>query len=160
MKRLLALTILLLSAVFIGNAYAPDIQKFKVCINVLAGEKSKADGKFIERNIKSELGDLGDIDIVEDILDDWEFIITIHVTAAKYNNVPYVLIATYHTRQIDKSRLKDAESFDRGASPVYLSIPNAALVPRKDLITWCKLETHDFSKHTLSFSRLLRGIKK
>ena len=41
MKQLLAISILVL--IFVGNAYAPDVQKFKVCVIASAPEEDKTE---------------------------------------------------------------------------------------------------------------------
>ena len=64
MKRLLTLTILVFIVGFIGNAYAPDEQKFKVYVNVTCdntGTKS-----LFESHIKRELRALQDVDIISE----------------------------------------------------------------------------------------------
>ena len=162
MKRFLALSIFVCIVGLTGPAYAPDIEKFKVYVSITVGKETKTEGDIIERTIKSELRAFGDIEIVE-ILDDWQFIITIHASVVKYENgtkYPNILITSNFFEMINKSRLKPGDSFDSGPAPVYLSIPNASFWPRKNLITWCKLEVHKFNKDTLAFHRLVRIGKR
>lgn len=62
MKRFFTLSILILLAVFIGNAYAPDEQKFKVCLSITCDDDDTE--SFIKSYIRRELRGLRDVEIV------------------------------------------------------------------------------------------------
>ena len=59
-KQLLAISILVF--IFVGNAYAPDVQKFKVGVSVKCDNKTTKG--LIESNIKRELQQLQDVAII------------------------------------------------------------------------------------------------
>lgn len=65
-EAILTLSILILLAVFIGNAYAPDEQKFKVRVVVSTSEADKTEHRIIDSHIKRELRALGDVEIVDE----------------------------------------------------------------------------------------------
>lgn len=62
MKRLLALSVFIFIAVFIGKVYAPDEQKIKVCLSVKCDDDDTE--SFIKSYIRRELRGLRDVEIV------------------------------------------------------------------------------------------------
>ena len=99
MKQLLTISILVL--IFVGNAYAPDEQKFKVCVVVDENDEDKTEIQIIRSHMKRELRILGDVEIV-DVKGNWEYLISIdtlgqdHQDSTKTNNISIAI--TYHIR--------------------------------------------------------------
>ena len=85
MKRLLALSILVFMVGFIGNAYSPDEQKFKVFVFVSTPEEDNTEKLTIDKHIKRELRAIGDVDLV-DYDDDWEFLFLLSAKVFKLSN--------------------------------------------------------------------------
>ena len=56
---------------FIGNAYAPELQKFKVCVIVSADKKDKTEQDIVESHLRRELRALGYVMIVDEKYD-WD----------------------------------------------------------------------------------------
>ena len=89
MKQLLTISILVL--IFVGNAYAPDEHKFKVCVVVDENDEDKTEIQIIRSHMKRELRILGDVEIV-DVKGNWEYLISIdtlgqdHQDGTKTNN--------------------------------------------------------------------------
>ena len=65
MKRFLAMSILVFIAGFIGNAHAPDVQKFNVYVNVKCDDVNTK--SLFERHIKRQLRALMDVNIISEI---------------------------------------------------------------------------------------------
>ena len=75
MKRFLVLPILIFILTFIGNAYAPDQQKIKVCLSVTCNDDDTE--SFIKSYIRRELRGLRDVEIVnierpDDYVNSWK----------------------------------------------------------------------------------------
>ncbi len=75
MRRIFALSIFIFIVIFIGNAYAPDEQKFKVCLFITCNDADTE--SFIKSYIRRELRGLRDVEIVniensDDMLNSWK----------------------------------------------------------------------------------------
>lgn len=147
MKRLLACSILLFIAVFTNNAYAPDEQKFKVCVLVSAPEEDKREKDIIESHLKRELRALGDVVIVDE-KDDWQFHIKVSILGLNYKDgrkAPDTSIAAVMFRRVPKFYFKTYD-FKYPNLPVYDYGPQAAHWPRDNLPAWCISEANSFDK--------------
>lgn len=92
MKRFLALSILVFIVGFIGNTYAPDVQKFKVAVNVEI--TNKEDSIISEDEIRSyinrELRSLNDVKIVaNDYPGIWKYGISVHIMEMLEDGRPF-----------------------------------------------------------------------
>ena len=134
MKQLLVISILVF--IFIGNSYAPDVRKFKVCVFVDADKEDRIEQEqmTIESHLKRELRALGNVVIV-DKEDDWEFILMINVLGMEYKNgtkSPNVALAKSFQK-------RTAAGFGKKwpLMSVYVSNPYAAYWLKDDLPSYC-----------------------
>ena len=147
MKRLLVLTILLLSAVFIGNAYAPEPKTFKVYVYVYAEKEDKIEQDIIESHLKRELRALGDVVIVGQN-DDWKWRFSVNVLGIKFTDGikdQWVSIATSFQRRVPKFYFNNY-NFVAPSIPVYDYGPVPAHWPKDDLPAWCISYANRFDK--------------
>ena len=147
MKRLLAFSVLIFIIGFISNAYAPDVEKFKVCVLVSAPEEDKTEKDIIESHLKRELRALGDVIIVDE-KDDWQFRIRVGVIGANYKDgrkAPNVSIAESVNRRVPKFYF-NTYKFKSPSIPVYDSGPSAATWNRDNLHAWCISNANSFDK--------------
>ena len=110
MKRFLTVSILVFLAVFIGNVYAPDEQKFKVYVDVdvNTSEKNKITENSIKSFIKRELRSINDVVVVKQpedfdgIVDDFNTYPTqgIRITAIELKG-GYIFISAVMIQIID-----------------------------------------------------------
>ncbi len=147
MKRSLVLTILLLSAVFIGNAYAPEPKTFKVYVYVHAKKEDKTEQIIIESHLKRELRALGDVVIVGKN-DDWEWRIFVTVLGIKFKDGTkdqWVSIASSLQRRVPKFYFAIYDFVAPGI-PVYSVELSPAHWSKDDLPAWCIAEANNFDK--------------
>ena len=154
-KLLIALTTLILMLP-IGNAYAPDEQKFKVCVdmNINPREEYRTQQRIIESHLKRELRALGDVEIV-DTEDDWQFRIAISAIGTKYKDgraAPEMVIAKSVQRKVPKFYFRTYD-FKAPIIPVYDSGPLAAIWHKDKLLSWCISAADDFNEEHLKFWR-------
>lgn len=145
MKQLLVMSILVF--IFVGSAYAPDEQKFKVCVLVSAPEEDKTEKDIIESHLKRELRALGDV-IIVDGKDDWQFRITVGVLGVNYKDgrkAPEVSIARSVNRRVPKFYFNTYD-FKSPGIPVYDYGPSPATWNRDNLHAWCIAEANSFDK--------------
>lgn len=145
MKRLLAFSVLIFIIGFLGNAYAPDEQKFKVCVVVSAPEEDKTEEDIIESHLKRELRALGDVVIVDE-KDDWQFRITVSIVGVNHKDgrkAPEVSIARSINRRVPRFYFK---TYDFKSIPVYDYGPSAAIWNRDNLHAWCISNANSFDK--------------
>ncbi len=138
MKQLLAVSILVF--IFVGNAYAPDEQKFKVYVEVLKKvlDEEKNEHDFIESHLKRELRALGNVVIVDE-KDDWQFRIFVNLMRTEYKDgskTQTVVIATSVQRRVPRLYFKNYE-FKSPAIPVFDYSPAVASYPVDKLHNWC-----------------------
>lgn len=147
MKRLLAFSVLIFIIGFIGNAYAPDVKKFKVCVFVSAPEEDKTEKDIIESHLKRELRALGDVVIVDEE-DDWQFHIKVSILGINYKDgrkTPDTSIAAVMFRRVPRFYFKTYD-FKYPNLPVYDYGPSAAHWPRDNLSSWCISQVNNFDK--------------
>ena len=140
MKQLLAISILVL--IFVGNAYAPDVPKLKVCVLVDEDKEDKTEQMTIESHLKRELRALGNVVIV-DKEDDWKWIIIISILGHTYKDgtkAPHMSIAFSLQRRATNL------SFKWPNIPVYVNEPLAAHWLRDDLPNYCIRRANDCDK--------------
>ncbi len=150
MKQLLAIYILVL--IFVCHAYAPDVQKLKVCVLVADADKEdKTERDIIESHLKRELRTLGNVVIV-DKEDDWEWIIMIGVIGHKYKDgtkAPHISIASSLQMRITENALNaDFHNiFDKWPLiPVFVEFPKASYWSRNNLPSYCIQVVNDYDK--------------
>ena len=154
MKRLLALSVLIFIVGFIGNAYAPDEQKFKVYVEVMRNEpdEEKTENDIIETHLKRELRDLGDVKIVDE-MDDWQFRIKVATLGQLYKDgskTPLISIAATFDTRVPKSLFK---SYNFIVTPVYSDNIRMAYWFQDNLPEWCIRAAGAFDKGILKIYR-------
>ena len=153
MKRFLTVSILVFLAVFIGNAYAPDEQKFKVYVHVSADKEDKAEADIIESHLKRELRALGDVVIVDEE-EDWQFRILVSAMNIKLDSIRktrYISIATHVQIKVPDHLLLIGY---RDLEPVLcLPFLGMAIQERNNLPSWCIQQASEFDKNYLKFVR-------
>jgi hypothetical protein len=145
MKQLLVMSILVF--IFIGNAYAPDEQKFKVCVLVSAPKEDKTEEDIIESHLKRELRALGDVVMVDE-KDDWQFLIKVSIVGVNYKDgrkAPELSIARSVNRRVPRLYFNTYE-FKAPSIPVYDYGLSAAIWSRDNLHAWCISEANSFDK--------------
>ncbi len=148
-KPLLTLTILISIVVFIGNAYAPEPKKYKVWINIRAGDEDKIEQDIVESHLKRELRALGNIVIV-DINDEWDWNISIvllghHLTDGSKTqrmSIGY----TYNQRVGGYEFVLNKKFLSLRDIPVYNYDPGVYSWHKDDLPAWCILLANAFDK--------------
>ena len=147
MKRLIAISTLVI--IFVGNAYAPDDQKLKVCVFVTEDKDNKTEQSIIESHLKRELRALGDVVIV-DKEDDWESRIMINILGHKYQNgtkAPTLSIAWSIQPRIPKRDFNNYELYKWPHIPVYdLQGPFIGVWKRDILPSYCIQVANEFDK--------------
>ncbi|MCE2402749.1 hypothetical protein J4G08_17930 [Candidatus Poribacteria bacterium] len=154
MKRFLTVSILVFLAVFIGNAYAPDVNKFKVCVVVGYEKEVKTEADIIESHLKRELRLLGDVTIVDE-KDDWQWRIQIGILGHKYEDdtkAPGISIAASFHNRVPKSNFNN---YNFWSIPVFTYGPKAANWSRGRLPSYCISSANQFDKY-LEIDRKLR----
>lgn len=142
-----ALTILISSAVFIPTTYAPEPQKFKVCVKVDADKEDETEKMIIESHLKRELRALGDVLIVRE-QDDWQWRFQISmfgnklVDGTKKHNV---IIASSTERRVPRFYFNQYK-FLPPSTPVYHYGPSPSFWNKDNLHAWCISYASKFDK--------------
>ncbi len=144
MKQLLAISILVF--IFVGNAYAPDVQKFKVYVHVSTPEEEdKTEKQIIEVTLKRELRALGNVEIVDGD-DDWVCRIMINTKGMQYEDgrkIPKISIAYSIQWRVHKSQFKSYDYTNPGIPVFDLTGPGLGFWSKDDLLTLCSLIIED-----------------
>ena len=147
MKQLLAISILVF--IFVGNTYAPDEQKFKVCVVVDSEKEDKTEADIIESHLKRELRVLGYVVIVNKE-DDWQWRIKIGILGHKYKNgtkAPGISIAASFHNRVPKLYFNTRLFVALVDIPVYVaSGPKVANWSRDRLPSYCISSANQFDK--------------
>ncbi|MDE0316568.1 MAG: hypothetical protein OXM61_16910 [Candidatus Poribacteria bacterium] len=152
MKQLLAISIIVF--IFVGNAYAPDVQKFKVYVGIKRDvpDEEKTEKDIVETHLKRELRALGDVKIVN-FEDDWQFRITVGALGHENKDGSKrttLSIAYAFERRVPKSYFKSYNFID---PPVYSGNIGMANWSRDNLPALCILIAGTFDKNILNLYR-------
>ena len=134
------ITVLILFAAFIGNAYAPDEQKFKVYVCLNTDDEDKTERDIIESHLKRELRALGDVVIVDE-KGDWEWCILITFRGHEYTDgtkSQFCSISSNLFHRVPKSFLKNY-NFPNALifTPVLVIDPTVAVWSKDHLPSYC-----------------------
>lgn len=149
MKHLFALTILISIVVFIGSAYAPEPKKYKVWVNVHAGDEDKIEQDIVESHLKRELRALGNIVIV-DINDEWDWNISIILLGHELKDGSKMrdmsIAYTYNQRVGGYEFVLNKKFLSLRDIPVYNYGPGVYSWNKDNLPAWCISRANAFDK--------------
>lgn len=153
MKHVLMMSIFL--SIFVDNAYAPDTEKFKVCVIVEYEKEDRTEGQIIESHLKKELRALGDVIIVNEKAD-WQFRVWIATLGLEYKDGTRhasISIASALQLRIPKNEFRFYR-YTHPHIPIYAFTPAPSYYLRDNLSEWCVSEANMIDKQLESFRNL------
>ena len=163
MKRLLALSVLIFIIGFIGNAYAPDVQKFKVSVSVGINKNSESEisKAAIQSYINRELRSLKDVQIVaDDYPGIWKYNIDVSMFAITRKggiSTGSASISTLFLEKIENNHFNDVwKPFHKKHPGYYYPRIQVYVYPIDELDQVCKEIVAEFDTIKLEEVRKLR----